>query len=320
MTSELIPIALFCPSLGQNSCCDLEDKPGNTSDRSLSPHFKWVPIFTETNSEKCVQKEEPIRGIVGPALERTDSSTRQSKTGFLDPWVRVTVQELLDKGIYGLIIKTGASGGAANDVMISEVLDVEVETANGAGPFLAELGKAPAHFPVVEEESMSKELELASFVEKVYVLWRWHKKKIRRPRDLIGFHEEHKYQLMAKGALALKAMGRWLAGVSKSNFKDKKERYFELLMETMARPSSLAGHRNAMEHVMGYLKKQLNSREKSDLRAVIIDFHRGKGCLHEPLVALRHYVILHRVPYLMKQTYLDAYPIALMPSAKAFPS
>ncbi len=219
-----------------------------------------------------------------------------------------------------MIIKTGASGGGAHDVTTSEALEVEVGKTNGAGPFLAELGKAPAHFPVVEEKSMSKELELASFVEKVYVLWRWHKKKICRPRDLIGFHEEHKYQLMAKGALALKTMGRWLAGVSKSNFKDKKERYFEILMETMARPSSLEGHRNAMEHVMGYLKKQLNSREKSDLKAMIIDFHRGKGCLHEPLVALRHYVIIHREPYLMKQTYLDAYPIDLMPSAKAFTS
>jgi uncharacterized protein YbgA (DUF1722 family) len=83
-------------------------------------------------------------------------------------------------------------------------------------------------------------------------------------------------------------------------------------MRTLARPAARNRHVNTLHHMMGYLKRVLGSEEKHLVLASIDDFAGGIVPLVVPLTMIRHYVTLHRIEYLLGQTYLEPHPKELM--------
>jgi uncharacterized protein YbgA (DUF1722 family) len=69
---------------------------------------------------------------------------------------------------------------------------------------------------------------------------------------------------------------------------------------------------NVLQHMTGYLKKQLSSDEKQELQEVIENYHRGLVPLIVPLTLLQHHVRKYNLEYLKKQYYLNPHPIELM--------
>jgi uncharacterized protein YbgA (DUF1722 family) len=63
---------------------------------------------------------------------------------------------------------------------------------------------------------------------------------------------------------------------------------------------------------MGHLKRQLDAESKKELLHAIEEYRRGLVPLVVPLTLLRHYVRVHRIEYLVGQTYLEPHPRELM--------
>jgi uncharacterized protein YbgA (DUF1722 family) len=62
----------------------------------------------------------------------------------------------------------------------------------------------------------------------------------------------------------------------------------------------------------GHLKRHLDAESKGELIATIDEYRRGLVPLVVPLTLLRHHVRVHRVEYLLGQTYLEPHPRELM--------
>ena len=69
---------------------------------------------------------------------------------------------------------------------------------------------------------------------------------------------------------------------------------------------------NVLQHLLGHLKKKLDPTAKSDLLAVIEDYHQRLVPLIVPITRLRHYLQLYPDPYLQRQIYLRPHPKELM--------
>jgi uncharacterized protein YbgA (DUF1722 family) len=65
-------------------------------------------------------------------------------------------------------------------------------------------------------------------------------------------------------------------------------------------------------HVLGYLKKALESRQKQELVTHIEDYRNGLVPLIVPVTLLRHHVRHHGVEYMLGQLYLEPHPKELM--------
>ena len=61
-------------------------------------------------------------------------------------------------------------------------------------------------------------------------------------------------------------------------------------------------------HLQGYLKKQLNSKEKEKLGEIIEQYRNGIVPLIVPVTMLRSYFHIYSNEYIAKQSYLQPYP------------
>jgi len=68
---------------------------------------------------------------------------------------------------------------------------------------------------------------------------------------------------------------------------------------------------NVLQHMMGYLKKELSSDEKQELLEIIDEYHQGYVPLIVPITLMNHYVRKYDQPYLKNQFYLHPHPIEL---------
>lgn len=89
-------------------------------------------------------------------------------------------------------------------------------------------------------------------------------------------------------------------------------RYGELFMAALKVKGTAKKHTNVMHHLLGYLKRDLDGRDKAELLAVIADYYRGLVPLVVPLTLLKHHLARVEVPYLRDQIYLNPHPKELM--------
>ena len=61
-------------------------------------------------------------------------------------------------------------------------------------------------------------------------------------------------------------------------------------------------------HIQGYFRNQLNSRQRGELRDVILHYREGLLPILAPITLLKHYLAEYPDQYLMTQNYFDPYP------------
>ena len=79
-------------------------------------------------------------------------------------------------------------------------------------------------------------------------------------------------------------------------------------MHALRRRVSRERHVNVLQHIMGYLKREIDGGDKAELVESIESYRRGETPLVVPITLLRHYFRRHSDPYMEKQLYLRPYP------------
>ena len=64
-------------------------------------------------------------------------------------------------------------------------------------------------------------------------------------------------------------------------------------------------------HIQGYFRNQLNTRQRGELRDVILHYRNGQLPILAPITLLKHYLAEYPDRYLMTQNYFDPYPADL---------
>ena len=89
-------------------------------------------------------------------------------------------------------------------------------------------------------------------------------------------------------------------------------RYEGLFQGALSRQATERKNVNALHHVLGYFKGDLDAWQKSELLRVIEDYRAHRLPLAVPVALLRHYARRHGKEYLERQTYLSPCPDELM--------
>ncbi len=163
----------------------------------------------------------------------------------------------------------------------------------------------------VEEEGRLNDLALReNFLERVYAYRRW--KTIKNPETnvlgFIEFHMRHKLMLLARGQKKYRELGRIVAGVTRKNLTQRRQRYIELFMLTMAMRAKRGGHVNVMQHMLGYFKSVLTAEDKQELLKLFEHYKNQLLPLHTPKMLLHHHLRRHPHEYVAAQHYLMPFP------------
>lgn len=130
--------------------------------------------------------------------------------------------------------------------------------------------------------------------------------------NLMRFHRDYKYVLMAHNQPEYRSLGKLLAETHKhADLVAVRREYHHRFMVALSTPASRRGHCNALLHLLGYLKRSVGSSARRDIVAVIDSYRNGDVNLTTPLTLIRHYVQQFGSEYVRTQRYLQPHPARL---------
>jgi uncharacterized protein YbgA (DUF1722 family)/uncharacterized protein YbbK (DUF523 family) len=279
---------------------------------TLGRFVEYVPVCPEAECGLPTPREA-MRLTGDPVHPRLVTvKTGVDHTGKMRSWIRRKLRDLEGLDLCGYICKKDSPSSGMERVMIYGGNGTPANA--GAGMFTKAFMD---HFPLipVEEEGRLRDPALREmFVERVFTLRRL-RDRIRKGKsrgNLVEFHTDHKFLILAHGRTRYAEMGALVARAKELPLEELYGRYLRLLMEALRLRTTPAKCADVLLHMMGHFRRHLASDEKQELLEVI-DRHRNRLVpLVVPLTLIRHYVRKYGVPYLERQVFLNPHPVELM--------
>lgn len=314
-TYERVKIAISSCLLGQEVRYDGSHKRDSYITGTLSQYFDFVPICPEVGAGlgvprptmHLVRREGSLR-----AVNTKDNSI--DHTDAIKGYFRQTLPVI--NSVCGYILKKNSPSCGMERVKVYDPTKPNVPPEkDGVGIFAQCLKQDFPLLPIEEEGRLSDPILRENFIGRVFVYHRWRhlQAKGMKPGDLVNFHAEHKYILMAHDQGIARELGHLVAQVGMAeDFTQAANTYIHLLMQALSKRVSRGQHANVLMHLMGYLKSNLDGDDRQELLETIHEYRKGYLPLVVPITLLKHHFRRHPQPYVERQHYLNPHPSELM--------
>ncbi len=184
---------------------------------------------------------------------------------------------------------------------------------DGVGIYAKVIKENFPHMPMEEEGRLNDVNLRESFLTRVYLYNDWQNmlKEGMTPHGLVNFHAGQKYLFMAHNQQVARQLGQMVAKAGTADINELAEEYIALAMQVLKKQPDRKRHTNALQHIMGYLRKQIDSDDRQELLHSIMSFQKGEVPLVMPLTLLKHHFSKHPNDYIAKQRYLSPFPVEL---------
>lgn len=278
---------------------------------SLCEFADFVPVCPEVGAGL---------GIPRPPIQLNKSSGTIRVVEIKNPQIDVTEQlvgyskSVLDKfsRVHGFILKSKSPSCGMERVNIRNAKGQYEK--KGVGVFAHELMQRYPCLPVEEEGRLCDHRIRDNFITRLYVYQRWQAfiDKGASVKGLIEFHQHHKLLLMAHNLAAYRRLGRVVANTSNASLQEMLYHYEHQLFDALKTKATIKKHTNVLQHIAGYLKKQISKEDKQEIQQAIEQYHAGYVPLIVPITLFKHYFRIYPSKYLENQVYLTPHPGELM--------
>jgi len=310
--STSIRVGISACLLGQAVRYDGGHKRDRYVTDTLGEFFEWVPICPEVELGLGTPRETLRLEGNAAAPRLVFATSRGDITQAMQAWATSRLDGLDRLDLSGYILKSDSPSCGMERVRVYRPSGIPGK--DGIGIFARDLMD---RFPLlpVEEEGRLHDLPLReNFIERVICYRRWRDLVaggLTRGK-LVAFHTAHKLLLMAHSPKHYAELGRLVANAKVLSLRNLEASYGKLFMAALRVKATAKKHTNVMHHILGYLKRDLEARDKAELVEVIADYHRELVPLIVPLTLLKHHLTRVEVPYLRDQIYLNPHPKELM--------
>lgn len=285
---------------------------GHKQDRylteTLGRYFEWIPVCPEVElglgtPRATMRLEETDGGIrlVMPANGR-------DLTEPMREFAATRVRELAQMDLDGYVLKSDSPSCGLWGVRVYG--QSGMPHRSGRGLFAEALSEQVPHLPVEEEGRLWDPRLRENWIERVFAYYRiksfWGSRWTLK--SLVAFHTSHKLTLLAHSPKAYQKLGRLVASAKKIPKAECRLRYHTLFMSALAILATRGRHANVLQHMAGYVKKQLDEDSRRELSCLIDDYRTGEVPLVVPLTLIKHHVRRFNVIYLAGQVYLSPHP------------
>lgn len=178
----------------------------------------------------------------------------------------------------------------------------------GVGIYAQQMMANNPLLPVEDEGRLGDPGLRENFIQRVYVYYRWQSllKDGLSVAKLSRFHARHKLIIMSHADY--QPLGRLLSEANSENLAQIAEQYSLQLMTLLKKVASRGQHVNVLQHIQGYLKKQLSADDKAELTEILVRYQTGELPLIVPITLLKHHFRKTPDPYIEESYYMSPYP------------
>jgi uncharacterized protein YbgA (DUF1722 family)/uncharacterized protein YbbK (DUF523 family) len=278
----------------------------------LGPFVEWVPVCPEVELGLGIPRES-IRLEGDPAAPRlVGVRSRRDHTAAMARLARARCEALATQDLVGYVLKKDSPSCGMGRVRVYGESGPPARA--GVGAFARALMERLPLLPVEEEGRLHDPVLRENFVERLFAYARWRAFVTGRPNrgGLVRFHTAHKLALLAHDPSAYRRLGVLVAHAKEQPLRAVLTAYGTAFMAALRARATPAKHANVLEHMLGYVSKDLRPSERQEMVEAIADHRRGLAPLVVPLTLIKHHVRRLAVAYLAGQTYLDPHPKELM--------
>ena len=315
--------ALVKIRLGVSSCLlgeEVRYDSGHKHDRYvtdvLGAHFDFVSVCPEVETGMGIPRESVRLVRRGDAndgeIRMLGVKSSSDHTDAMRRYARRRVAGLAALGISGYILKKGSPSCGMERVRTYTAKGMPALSDRGL--YAAALIEAMPLLPVEEEGRLLDAVLRESFIERVFAYSRVKAMFAGRwsVGDLVTFHSREKMLVSAHEPAAEKFLGRIVADAKHAPRAEVAEGYRSAFLGALSKPAPRRRHVNVLQHMLGYFREVLEPAPRQALAAVVEDYRVGLVPLVVPITLMRHYVGLHGIEYLARQTYLEPHPRELL--------
>ena len=282
----------------------------------LSQHFDFLPLCPEVGIGLGTPRK-PIRlittsgnnesGIEAALTE--DHSVRFTEQ--LKQYAHDQAKKLTDASGYIFMQKSPSCGYTRVKLYHENGNPLEV----AQGIYAAELDKVLPLMPKEEAGRLSDPMIRENFITRVLAYHDWQTNVAYQlsPQALLDFHVRYKYLLMAHHVKSYQELGRLLSDLKARPLGEIAHDYITQFSEALKHIANRKKNSNVLQHLQGYLKKDLSKDEKQEMHNLVHQYRTGLIPIVVPLTLLNHHINKHTNDdnYLRKQRYLNPHPFEL---------
>lgn len=274
----------------------------------LGKYINYIPVCPEVEFGMSVPREAINLVEKKGQIRLITEETNKDITEKMNSWIIKRLKGLPNTKLCGFIFKSKSPSCGLSD---AEVRRKNGINKDGTGLFANAFIQAFPLIPAIDEKHLNSPEKKENFIKKIFMINRWNtsKEKSKSLKNLSDFHTSHKYLIMAHSTEGLKKLGQLLANQKEYSLNELYEKYFQLLLKCMQKPTTVKKNTNVLLHLMGYLKKDLTYQEKDELKHLIEQYLFEHIPLILPITMINHYVKKYKKEYLENQVFLNpGYP------------
>jgi uncharacterized protein YbgA (DUF1722 family)/uncharacterized protein YbbK (DUF523 family) len=299
-----IPIGISSCLLGHNVRFDGGHKRDSYIAGTLSDYFEFQPF--------CPEVEIGL-GTPRPTIHLVKIANEIRCVGVKNPELDVTErlrdhadqQKHLHAQLCGYIFKKDSPSCGMERVKVYGGAQPHRE---GVGIYAEVMMRNNPLLPIEDEGRLGDAGLRENFIQRVYIYYRWKclLEEGLTPSKLTEFHARHKLIIMSHTDYA--PLGQLLAGVTQGSVMEIADIYIAQLMKLLKKVATRKNHVNVLQHIQGYLKKELTADDKAEMSELIERYRDGEVPLIVPLTLLKHHFRKAPDPYIEQSFYMSPYP------------
>lgn len=299
--------------LGENVRYDGGHKRDTFLTVGLARWVEWVPVCPEVEVGMGIPRES-VR-LVGDRAAPRMVGIRSSRdwTDEMQTWAAQRAAKLRALRLHGFVLTKNSPSCGLFAVKVYENAVAPVK--KGRGLWAAALAAADPLLPLEEDGRLCDAKLRENFVDRIFAHERWMRfiDEDGSRKGLVRFHTVHKLSILSHSPERYKALGRLVAGAGQQTPAALRDAYGRAFMEAMAVPTTRGRHVNVLQHLAGFLKRDVDAADRDEVARTIADYQAGHVPLVVPVTLLRHH--LRRIPdaaWAFEQVYVSPYPRELM--------
>lgn len=273
--------------------------------QDLGKHVQWHAVCPEVAMGLGIPRE-PVRLVRDSKNQPIRFVGVRSQTDHTD-LARKTCVRLVKKlpQLDGYVLKNRSPSCGLERVKVYGKNNIP--QMNGIGFFAEELLNRFPHLPVIEEGKLNSAIHKEHFITQVFT--QFHLKQIPAKTSAIqNFHQTHKFLLLAYDERGMRKLGKIAANSIKRKPSDVLAEYREEFSSALKNPASKGARTNAIQHIFGFLKKEMGPEEKAHALELISQYKAGTMPFVGIMTLLTHLVQKHSVKYIANQKFFHPYP------------
>jgi uncharacterized protein YbgA (DUF1722 family)/uncharacterized protein YbbK (DUF523 family) len=277
----------------------------------LKEYVDFLPVCAEVEIGLGIPRS-PIRIV----LDKKEHRLIQPASGRdVTEDMRAFCTDFLDslEDIEGFILKFRSPSCGFKNVNVYTSAEKSGAIEKTSGFFGGAILKKFPSLPVEDEGRLRNARIKEHFLTKLFTLASFRKVKTEGSmKDLVRFHTENKYLLMAYSQAELGKLGNIVANKEKKPFKDLISEYEMHLYDAFSKPPRYTSNINVLTHALGHFSERLSSNEKALFLDWIQKYREEKISLCPAINLIRSWIVRFEDHYLIHQTFFEPYPESLM--------